>query len=287
MCGRFPIRIVSDLHLAHPASLVKNVWQLEPLLAGAGTVVFNGDTTEQRLPETRKTAERYLETLRKLCADLGVEPVFLSGNHDPEGGEHSLELLGGRFLVTHGDVLFPDVTPWGRDAAKLREHRERVLREIGEGEPEWEALLRACKEASASTDVWRREIPDSRRAWLMRILRETGHPLRALQVIRAWATLPGRAAVAAEEHRPGARWIAVGHTHLPGWWRRGERVVFNTGAYLPWLARTMVEISAESVSMCRVERDGKFFRRGKTIFREAIDEFARNGNDRTSSPGGR
>ena len=36
-----PVRIVSDLHLAHPGCRVHDVAQLRPLLEGAGTMIFN------------------------------------------------------------------------------------------------------------------------------------------------------------------------------------------------------------------------------------------------------
>lgn len=271
MAASFPLRILSDLHLAHPASLVKNVWQLEPLLEGVKTVVFNGDTTEWRLREGRATADRYLQTLQQLCADRGVEPIFISGNHDPVGGEDALEFLDGRLLVTHGDVLFPEVTPWGRDAPELRERHRRILQELGgEERPTWEQLLRACKSASMETDPLSGRMHESKRAWLSGVLQQTSNPLRVWQVLCAWVTAPQRAAALLSEHRPRVRWMVVGHTHLPGRWRRGERTILNTGAYLPGFGRRVVDVSLDSVSMNRVESSGKFFRLGKRVFREPI-----------------
>jgi hypothetical protein len=39
-----PIRILSDLHLGHRVSRIASAESLRPLIAGAGTVIFNGDT---------------------------------------------------------------------------------------------------------------------------------------------------------------------------------------------------------------------------------------------------
>jgi UDP-2,3-diacylglucosamine pyrophosphatase LpxH len=267
-----PIRILSDLHLAHPASLVKNVQQLEPLLEGAKTVVFNGDTAELRLGSARPTAERYLEAIRSLCRRWGIEPVFINGNHDPDASGHNhLELCGGRLLITHGDVLFPEVTPWGREAGQLKVHQQKALQEeAGNEPPELEHLLNAAKTASIRTRTEDGRMPRSNREWVRAIFTETAHPARAYQVLRAWATAPTRAVDLMTEHRPEARWIVLGHTHLPGKWQRGDRVVLNTGAFLPWFGRRVIEVADGRISMCRVRSDGKHFHRGKELYQDSL-----------------
>ena len=68
-----PLRVVSDLHLGHPSALVGSVEWLRPLLAGARTVVFNGDTCELAHAPWRASAEELLGLLRNLCDELGVE----------------------------------------------------------------------------------------------------------------------------------------------------------------------------------------------------------------------
>ena len=42
-----PVRILSDLHLGHQVSRIARVSALRPLVAGAGTVIFNGDTWQE------------------------------------------------------------------------------------------------------------------------------------------------------------------------------------------------------------------------------------------------
>lgn len=267
-----PIRILSDLHLAHPASRVQNVWQIEPLIEGARTVVFNGDTAELRLHKARETAKRYIDSLRSLCRDRGVQAVFINGNHDPDlSNLNDLELLGGRVLVTHGDVLFPDVTPWGREAAQLGQNQALALAELaGEAPPQWEHLLAAAKEASLRTGSGNGKMPSTMREWVAAVCSETGHPLRTAQVLRAWAIAPGRAARLAARHRPRARWVIMGHTHMPGHWLRDDRVVLNTGAYLPWLGRRVVEVANGEILMRRVRADGKYFRTGAEVYRATV-----------------
>ncbi|MCU0753303.1 MAG: hypothetical protein MUC40_09850 [Akkermansiaceae bacterium] len=42
-----PVRVFSDLHLGHSVSRIGRVSALRPLIAGAGTVIFNGDTWQE------------------------------------------------------------------------------------------------------------------------------------------------------------------------------------------------------------------------------------------------
>ena len=42
-----PVRILSDLHLGHKISRITRVSALRPLISGAATVVFNGDTWQE------------------------------------------------------------------------------------------------------------------------------------------------------------------------------------------------------------------------------------------------
>ena len=60
------VRILSDLHLAHPASQIGSVESLRPLIAGADTVIFNGDTCEQTRVEWRKEGAERLAELERM-----------------------------------------------------------------------------------------------------------------------------------------------------------------------------------------------------------------------------
>ena len=59
-----PIRIISDLHLAHPGSSVVDVAQLSPVLEGVKTLIFNGDTIEERMKQYHDLAASHLEGAR-------------------------------------------------------------------------------------------------------------------------------------------------------------------------------------------------------------------------------
>lgn len=265
-----PIRILSDLHLADPGSLVQDVRQLEPLVAGASQVVFNGDTVEFRIKGVTARADAWLKDLKALCRVAGAESFFINGNHDPEISPHNhADLLGGRLLVTHGHALFPAIAPWSRDALGLQADYERIRAASAGpgGPPGLEETLEAARQACLLAPSCRGKGRRTRRQWLGAMGAELIHPRRPFQVLQAWAKLPSLAAAFAAQHRPEASCIILGHTHLPGFWRRGDRLVINTGAYFPWFGRRMVEVWEHEVSVRRVDWDGTFFRPGKEVFR--------------------
>ncbi|WP_252510865.1 hypothetical protein, partial [Acinetobacter baumannii] len=111
----------------------------------------------------------------------------------------------------------------------------------------------------------------SRREWLAGVVSEMLHPLRPLHVLRAWIHGPTLAERFVAQHRPQVQCIVVGHTHLPGWWWRGERLVINTGSYLPGFGRTVVDVAGEDLQVRAVAFDGKFFRPGREVFRWRLD----------------
>lgn len=113
---REPIRILSDLHLAHGVSRIDRAEQFRPIIAGAGTVIFNGDTWQELSAPWREESLRMLSELKAVCESEGVEVVFLPGNHDPGWqGDGYVSLHGGRIVATHGDTFFDSGSPWKRE----------------------------------------------------------------------------------------------------------------------------------------------------------------------------
>ena len=70
-----PIRILSDLHFGHPASIIERPEQLAPLFREAKTVVFNGDTVELRYLRGRRIGMRNSVLVRETCEAAGARPV--------------------------------------------------------------------------------------------------------------------------------------------------------------------------------------------------------------------
>lgn len=225
------------------------VRQLAPLIEGAGTVVFNGDTIEQRASNYRAKSLEMLSELEGLCAELGALPVFLTGNHDPSHWEQDFVDLAGQAFVTHGHVLLRYISPWSRNS-------EESARRI-------DALWEACAPDELDDIVKRFELarescyamevyqPRFRRllvAKLAAIAAEAWPPSRPYSVLQTWLNVPREAARFLERYRPGANIFVGGHTHLPGCWSIGDKTIINTGAFFIVLNAQIVEIAGDALT---------------------------------------
>ncbi|BCU76058.1 hypothetical protein [Luteolibacter sp. LG18] len=245
-----PVRILSDLHLGHRVSRIATVESLRPLIAGAGTVIFNGDTWQELALPFREKSARMLDELRALCASEGAEPVFLSGNHDPGWpGTGWLEMAESRILITHGDALFFDGSPWSREAI----HGQQMIRNL------WREHHAAACNAGERLRLARRiarnlvpkVFPKGKKLW-QRVWEAAHPPQRALNMLHAWLSQAGAAADFAERFFPKAEIVIIGHFHLGGIWQRRGRLIINTGAFLPPGKATCVEIHEGWLTCSRV-----------------------------------
>lgn len=226
-----PVRILSDLHLGHRVSRITRVEALRPLIAGAGTIVFNGDTWQELARLFRDRSADMLEELKEICRQEGAEPVFLSGNHDPGWpGTGWLELAEGRIIVTHGDALFFDGSPWSREAIHGQDMIRRLWREHHAAACDVGERLRLAR-ATARTLV-PKHFPKGRKLW-QRIWEAAHPPQRALKMLHSWLTQADAAADFLERYFPKAEAIVIGHFHRGGVWNRRGKLVINTGAFLP------------------------------------------------------
>lgn len=262
-----PIRILSDIHLGHGASRVSSPEQIRPLFRGVRTVIFNGDSVEQRFLTDRPQAARHLEALRSACLEEGAEPVFLTGNHDPLASDCAhLDLAGGAILVTHGDILFHDISPWSHESEVLGSAHSRELAALGEDAlTDFEQRLSANRRASLALELHRSTLPSGPLARALTILREAWPPWRPLQILRCWAVTPRHANRVAETFRADARFVIIGHTHYAGVWRRGARTIINTGSFLPLSGLSIVDLSEKKLVLRSVERRAGIYAPGAEI----------------------
>jgi predicted phosphodiesterase len=256
------IRIVSDVHYADRSSRVRSLSQLRPLLEGATSIIFNGDTLDTRPDRNpQRTADRRLEVL-DFFASAGTPVTFLTGNHDPDlSGQHAVELEAGRILVTHGDVLFDTIVPWAKDAATIRQKVIAALAALpADGGSRLDGRLAAFRSVAATIPQRHQSEPDPLH-YALRLADDTvWPPQRALSILRAWREAPARAAALARRHRPRARFIVIGHTHIPGVWRTATGiVVINTGSFCRPFGAMAAEITSGRIRIRRIDfRQGGF-----------------------------
>lgn len=253
-----PVRILSDLHLGHRVSRIDRVSALRPLIAGAGTVMFNGDTWQELAREFRDHAAEMLAELRALCAEEGAEAVFLSGNHDPGWpGPGWAELAGGRVVITHGDALLFDSSPWKHEILANPEAVRRLWAEHPLAGSDPEERLRLARKIARELPTKRH--PTGRKHW-QRAWDAVNPPQRGLKMVQAWMTQGTSGGLYCERYFPQAQFLIIGHFHREGSWCRHGRRIINTGSFVNpgraetvewcdgWLKRTRI---VETPRECR------------------------------------
>lgn len=266
-----PIRILSDIHIGHPGSVIDDVEQLRPLFRGAGTVIFNGDSVEMRFVSEREKGRADLENVIAACRAERAEPIFVNGNHDPVISSAShLDLANGAVLVTHGDFLFHDISPWSKDARIIRDAHNKALAELGaDALVDFEKRLSAQKRAALAIELHDSNLPHGPLAQVMTFVREAWPPWRPLQIIKVWLQTPGKAVELARVFRPEARFVVIGHTHFGGLWKRGRRVIINTGSFIPIAGRRLVDLERDTLTVKKLRRD----RAGDFVVGDVIERF--------------
>jgi predicted phosphodiesterase len=259
------IRIFSDLHYGDPASALHSLDVLQPLLAGATQLIFNGDTLDTRPSRDPVAAAALRAEVAEFFRQLPVPTTILTGNHDPDlSAHHAAEIAGGEVYVTHGDVLFEDIVPWSRDAALAG---RLVAEALATMSPDQRATtagqFAACRYAAVRIPQ-RHQSERNRTKYALSYLADTVWPPgRLLRVLRAWRQAPLRAEAFVRSHRLGARFFVMGHTHRMGLSRTPSGlVVLNTGSFSPPGAAGVIDIGGGRIVLRCLLRRGREYRFG-------------------------
>lgn len=261
------VRIFSDLHYGDRASLVSRLAQLNPLLAETDQLLLNGDTLDTRAgPRPEYTAACRSEV--QAFAATGPDVTFVSGNHDPDlTTQHHVALAGGQVVVTHGDIFFDDIVPWGNDRHEIRKRIAAALAEPPHlGRVGLEDRFAIWRRVAATMHQRHQSERHPLKYAVMFAADTVWPPLRVFRILRAWRDAPAMAAAFAREHWPGAKFIIVGHTHRPGIWSSpGAPVVINTGSFCPPGGGFAVDVHASTLRVRRIRRKRSDFHAGETV----------------------
>jgi predicted phosphodiesterase len=264
-----PIRIISDLHLGHTASLAREIAQVAPLFADVRSVIFNGDTIEMRSERNRERAEEILHEVQRFCAEQAAATCFINGNHDPIiSTTNHVELGGGSLLVTHGDVLYHEAqASWTRGGLR-RGARPRLLHQLDRGErATLEQILSTNKRGAHALPTEDFNIPNGAWGQFTTFMRQTWPPRRFVHLVSSWKDNPVHAVDLVRVYRPKARCVIVGHTHFPGIWQQRGCHVINTGSYLPVLGRLAVDFADGEIVVRKVVMRKRQFQLGRQVAR--------------------
>jgi predicted phosphodiesterase len=265
-----PTIIISDLHLGHRASQIRDPEELVPILKEARSVIFNGDTVEMRTPVDRPVGRHMAAVVARLCHSIGCRATFINGNHDPAVSKiDHLDLMDGRILVTHGDILFLGVAPWSRQALAYRKIHLRALANLGpDALMNFEKRLLATKRTSIKLQLMERPLTEHSKAPKLGVLvRQFWPPHRPFMILHAWLQTPTLAARLCDLFRPNAKYVMVGHTHYPGCWKRDPVTVINTGSYVLHFGALAVLLDGESIEIRKVIKQKEGFALGKRVAR--------------------
>lgn len=249
--------VISDLHLGRGGIDLPRA--LEPVIAETDELVLNGDVAELHLPDHRDAAARGVESLRRRADRFGVRITILAGNHDPMiSSRRHLRLSDGVVFATHGDAVHPSLAPWSPSAGALQQaYLERLEAFAPQERGRLESVLSASRDA-ASLEWERAAVArGSGRPW-----RLLAHPLSLLRISLFWREYPGLVADFALRHAPESRFVLVGHSHRPGAWRIGGRIILNTGAFRVPHQPHAVRLDADSIALVRLAREGRRYRLG-------------------------
>jgi len=261
------LRIISDIHYGDRASAVHRLEQLAPLADETTRLICNGDTTDTRPqaePDAVKQRRADLENFAQQCST----PVqFITGNHDPDFSEvHHLDLSNGRVLLTHGDILYHNIVPWGQDAALADKLVQHFQHELASTKPTFNELLIAHRRAA-------RDIPQRHQAEKHGLKYYAGFfadtiwpPTRIFRILKAWREFPRRGQRLLQTHRPAARFLICGHTHRPGIWRQPNgQTLINTGSFCPPSGQLMVDLEEDRILVRKILRKQQDYHPGKIV----------------------
>lgn len=270
------IRIVSDLHIGHKASIIDSLQALRPLAEGADWLIFNGDTLELKYGD--RDASNYNSTEQKRLFDEEVakwpcKVSVITGNHDPEISEiHSLNILGGQVFVTHGDGLFSDITPWSSNIKNLKKFSTHIDPcATGTTEQHLHDYLVLHKQLAIIAHQHDKDYNPTLWGKLKIFFHQAWPPTTPFKILKCWREVPDRATSLASRFSLSPKFIVVGHSHYPGIWKRGEQTVINLGSYFPWPGALCIDIDSETLKVRKIRKRQNNIRIGRAIASYLLD----------------
>jgi predicted phosphodiesterase len=267
-------RVISDLHFGDQATRVRQLAQLRPLLEGVSHLVLNGDALDTRPgPYPAHSAACRAEVLDFFPRAV-PKVTFLTGNHDADlSPDHRLDLAGGQVFVTHGDIIFDTIVPWGRDAGMIGEKIAARLTALpGEQRGDLDQRLAVWRQVAGSIPQRHQSEPHSLKYTLSFFADTLWPPWRFAKIAQAWQEEAGRLVELVRRHRPRARYVIAGHLHRTQIRRDASGIVtINTGSFCPPLGGYAVDLIAGRLIVRRVERRQGGFHAGAAVAEFPLD----------------
>ncbi len=250
-------RIISDLHLGHGASKLRSPEMLLPIFEEVDHLILAGDVWQQRkVGPGREVARQMYETLLSLAEERGIEVEVLRGNHDPEGGKGVTWLVEKAVLVTHGDAVYDDATPWSREIGRYRKEVEAVVEKY----ESQSHLAAACADRAKEIALTLKVVPLPKLPPPFNFFATAlWPPSRTFEMLRVWLGMGKRGLRFLEESGEGAKVLICGHFHQAGIWEEGGKLFVNTGSFMKGSRAWAVDLKEDRMTARElVLREGKF-----------------------------
>ncbi len=227
------VRVISDLHYGHNRSRAPEPRQLiESMRGEMDILVVAGDLAEARpLHAFKEKGINYRTELRQACAEVGVELIELSGNHDTDTRTMMLKLWEGRVVVVHGHMFYDEVAPWGWEYLTNKKSCLALIESYPKRDQDIVEKLELARAMSLHSAPQHQSRWQTRNYYLNKLLHCFWPPQRPLAILLAWKNAPHRAERFARLFAPQCKHLVFGHFHRTGQWRRGDRQLYCTGAW--------------------------------------------------------
>lgn len=244
--------------MGHAASRLTDVEMLTPLLKEVDHLILAGDVYQQRFRDERGDyAAGMMKDLLDLTTEKNIRLTVVRGNHDPEGGVGVAWLQKKQILVTHGDAIYDDATPWSRE---ILSHRGRVNEIVEEYRPRAHSAA-ACAERAQHIAQMFEPLPLPRLPVPLNFFATAlWPPHRPLEMFRVWRGLGHQGLRFLAHSGEGAKVLICGHFHHAGAWSRNGRLILNTGSFMKGSRTWAVDVSGPKITARLVTQSRDSFR---------------------------
>ncbi len=234
---------------------------LTPLLEGVDHLVLAGDIWQQcKLGAGRDLANEMFRELRELIDRRGIKLTLLRGNHDPDGGDGVAWLADRQVLVTHGDAVYDDATPWSREIGRYRKQVQAIIDQYA---PQ-SHLAAACVDRARDIANTIKPVPLPRLPPPFNFFATAFWPLsRPFEMIRVWAGMGDQGLRFLRHSGEGAQVLVCGHFHNAGIWEERGFLFLNTGAFMKGARAWMVDLDDLKITARSIKRHDQSFHPGE------------------------
>ncbi len=244
------IVVFSDIHAQIPGGGQKKIDKLvRPHLQGAAMVIFNGDTLNWTSNYKLEKTSEVVDYINRVCLEDGVKPLILAGNADYLISEnHFFFHEQSKTLVFHGEVVYPEVSPWRLESKLLKNRYDFFMKNAVGGDTDINVRFQAAKHV---INIY--EFDDSFQKKLYYRFPWIINPVSWFHLLNMWKTFPQKTADFAKYYYPDVKHVVVGHFHKAGVWDIDGVQIICTGAFQKFLTQLMVTIQGSNIEITKIK----------------------------------